>query len=140
MKQIEQRAYQLFEGQGRSDGHDLEGWFKVEQELLKRSGLDIREKDNTLHVRAELPGFQLEELEINLDPRHLTIKGSRKEESEKKDKRTYHSEKQARQVFRKLSLPATVVPEKAKATLKDGVLEIMAPKAEENKRIEIKAA
>lgn len=105
MKQIEQRAYQFFEGRGCTNGHDLEDWFKAEQELFKCSALDIREKDSALHVRAELPGFQPEELEINLEPRNLTIKGSRKKESEKKDERTYYSEKQATQVFRKLSLP-----------------------------------
>ena len=140
MKQIEQRAFQLFEWRGRGDGHDLEDWFAAEKEFLTQVPMEIDEKDNVLHISAELPGFQTEELEINLEPQRITIKGFQKKESQKKSEKTFYSEKRTKQVFRQVSLPLSVVPDKAEAILKDGVLEITAPKAEKAKPIEVKAA
>ncbi len=140
MKQIEQRAYQLFESRGSRPGHDLEDWFAAEKEFLKPVPLEIEEKADALHISAELPGFLPEELEINLEPQALTIKGFQKKEREKKGEKTYYSEKQTKQVLRQISLPLSVAPDKAKATLKDGVLEITAPKAEKAKPAAAKAA
>lgn len=62
MKQIHQRAYQLFEFRGRTDGHDLEDWFKAEMELLKPVPLEVSEKDDVVYIRADVPGFKEEEL------------------------------------------------------------------------------
>ena len=52
--QVRRHAYQLFEGRGRTDGHDLEDWFNAEMELLKPVLLEITEKDNVLLIHAEL--------------------------------------------------------------------------------------
>ena len=139
-KQIRQQAYQLFEWRGRTDGHDLEDWFKAEMELLKPVPLEISEKDNVLHIRTDVPGFKQEELKINLEPGVLTIKGEHREETEKKEEKTYRSERRAQQIFRRVDLPLNVVPDKATAKLENGVLELSAPKAEQAKKIEIKAA
>src|ERR1017187_10211236 len=37
-KQIQQRAYELYEQRGRTDGHDLEDWLKTEREIKGRLG------------------------------------------------------------------------------------------------------
>jgi HSP20 family molecular chaperone IbpA len=140
MKQIEQRAFQLFEWRGREDGHDLEDWVAAEKEFLTQVPLEIEEKDNVLHISADLPGFQPQELEINLEPQRLTIKAFQKKESQKEGEKTLYSEKQTKQVFRQVSLPLSVVPDKADAILKDGVLDITVPKAEKAKPIKVKAA
>ncbi len=140
MNQVRQRAYQLFESRGRGDGRDLEDWFKAEMELVKPVPLEITEKDNVLHVRADVPGFKEEELKVNLEGGVLTIKGEHREETEKKGEKTYHSERRARQIFRQFTLPLNVIADKATATLKDGVLELSLPKAEPAKTIAIKAA
>lgn len=140
INQVRQRAFQLFEGRGRGDGHDLDDWFKAEMELLKPVPLEITEKDNIVHIRADVPGFKENELEVNMDGGVLTIKGEHREESEKKDEKTYHSERRAQQIFRRVTLPVNVTADKVTATLKNGVLELSAPKAELAKKVEIKAA
>jgi len=140
MNQVRQRAYQIFEGRGRGEGRDLDDWFKAEMELLKPVPLEVTEKDNILHICADVPGFKEDELEVNLDAGVLTIKGEHREETEKKDEKTYHSERHAQQIFRRFSLPVNVISDKATASLKDGVLEISVPKAEPAKKVEIKAA
>ena len=34
--QIRQRAYELYEGRGRKDGHELEDWFRAEAEITQK--------------------------------------------------------------------------------------------------------
>lgn len=140
MNKLEKRAYELFEWRGREDGRDLEDWFKAESELFKPVPLQISEKEDRLIVRAEVPGFKADELEISLEPALLTIKGSQKREIEKKDKKELYSETREKEIFRRIPLPVNVLPDGAEATLKDGVLEIRVPKAVEAKKIQVAAA
>jgi HSP20 family protein len=137
---IEKRAYELFEGRGRQDGRDLDDWFRAEGELLQPVPLEIIEEEKQLKIRAEVPGFKAEELEINLEPSVLTIKGSLKKEAEKKEKGAVYSESHDKDIFRQVTLPVNVVPEEADANLKHGVLEINVPKTAEARKINITAA
>lgn len=137
---IEKRAYELFEGRGRENGGDLDDWFKAEGELFKPVPLDIKEQEKQLKIRAEVAGFNPEDLEINLEPSVLTIKGAQKKETEKEEKGTTYSETRTKEIFRRVTLPVNVLPDEAEANLKDGVLEISVPKAAETKKIRLVAA
>jgi HSP20 family protein len=72
-------------------------------------------------VRAELPGFTPENVEVNLAGNTLTITGERKTGSEEKGNMSQ------RRFSHTLTLPEAVEPEKVKATLRDGLLEIHMP-------------
>jgi Protein of unknown function (DUF2934) len=54
---IAQRAYEIFENDGRIPGHELDHWFRVEAELLHPIHVEIVESDDVLTVRAEVPGY-----------------------------------------------------------------------------------
>ena len=140
--QIEHRAYEIFEYNGRTLGRELEDWFCAETELLHPVHLDLSESPESFSVRAEVPGFSAKDLEVNLEPRRLTIAGKRETKEEHKTKKTIYSERCSDQILRVLDLPAEVDAEKTKATLKDGILELEIPKAASSKgiRIEPKAA
>ena len=145
IRSIEKRAYELFETRGRVPGHDWEDWFRAETELLKPVTVDITEEDGIVSIRAEVPGFKSDELEISLEPERLTIQGMHQSETEEMEEKTYVSESRSRQIFRTLQLPVSVVPEKAEAALKEGVLEIKAPrpaeaKPQEEKKMKLAAA
>lgn len=120
MKQIEERAFQLFEERGREDGHDLEDWFRAEQELLAPVPITIAEKNNELRIHAEVPGFTPKDISLNVEQNALTLQGDTETKTD--------TELERRQIYRRVALPADVIPEKAKATWKDGSLEIIAPK------------
>lgn len=140
MNRLEKRAYEFFEWRGREDGRDLEDWFKAESELFKPVPLEMSDKEDRLIIRAEVPGFKPDELEISLEAALLTIKGTQKHETEKKDKKELYSEIHEKEIFRRIALPVNVLPDDAEATLKDGVLEITMPKAVESKKIQVAAA
>src|SRR6185312_3626049 len=65
---ITRRAYEIFEGNGRMFGHDLEDWFKAEMDLLHPVHVNIAESGDRLEVNAEVPGFSEKEIEVGLEP------------------------------------------------------------------------
>jgi HSP20 family molecular chaperone IbpA len=140
MKRMEERAFRLFEERGREDGHDLDDWFRAEQELLAPVPITITEKNNELRIHAEVPGFTAEEIALNVEQNALTLQGEHTE-SKKVEGESNSTESERRQIYSRIVLPADVIPEKAKATWKDGALEIVVPKAvDKSTSIEIKAA
>ena len=137
---ITQRAYEIFEGNGRKFGHDLEDWFKAEMDLLHPVHVTLVESGENLRLKAEVPGFSESEMEVSVEPRRLTITGERETETTKQQNRgkTVYSEFCSNQILRIVDLPASVDAEKTTATLKNGVLQLTMPKAVKAKTIEIK--
>ena len=137
--QIARRAFEIFEHNGRHIGRDLENWFKAESELLHPVHLDVSESEKEVSVRAEVPGFAANELEISLEGTRLTIAGKRQSIKERKEKKTFYEEHCSDQLLRVVRLPAAVDAAKAEATLKDGMLELKLPKTAPAKKIAIEA-
>ena len=139
---IAKRAYELFQFNGFNDGHNLDDWFAAEHEFLKPVAVEVKDNKNEFIVRAEVPGFEAKDLEIDVDGSCLVIKGkheTRKEEKEKEGK-TIYTERTAEQIYRMIELPAPVLTDKAQAEIKNGVLELKLPKATTPKSIMITAA
>jgi HSP20 family protein len=94
---------------------------------------DIHETEDHLKIHLDLPGMTRENLDIQLtDNNTLTIRGERKFEEIEKAK--YHRvERFYGNFMRSFVLPSNVDADKIAATFKDGVLEIVLPKAESAK-------
>ena len=134
---IARRAFEIFQSNGRWRGHELEDWLRAKSELLHPVHLEMKESDDDLTVRAEVPGFNAKELEINVEPNKLTIVGKHEAQEERKKAKTIYSERCAKEILRVVDLPAEVDSSKASATLKDGILNIELPKAPRAKTIRI---
>ena len=137
--EIARRAFEIFEGNGRLIGRDLENWFRAETELLHPAHVDVSETDKELAVRAEVPGFAANELEVSVEGTKLTIAGKRETKEERKEKKTVYREHCSDELLRVIELPSSVDAAKAEATLKDGVLELKLPKTAPAKKIAIAA-
>jgi HSP20 family protein len=98
--------------------------------------IDIEETDGTVVVRAELPGVKKEDLDIEVTPDALILKAETKQEKEEKGKRYYRKERAWGMFQRMIPLPVEVKSNEAKASLKDGLLEITLPKAAAEKKPE----
>ena len=94
---------------------------------------DILETDDHLLINLDLPGMKQENLDIQLTGNNtLTIRGERK--FEEIDKAKYHRlERFYGNFTRSYVLPSNVETDKITASFKDGVLEIVLPKAESAK-------
>jgi len=134
---ISRRAYDIFERNGRVLGREWEDWFQAERELFHPVHVHVVESDNSLEVKAEVPGFSEKELEINVEPRRIIITGKRQAAKEEKKGKTVYSETCSDQLMRIIHLPAEVEAEKATATLKNGILELSMPKAAKARTIQI---
>jgi HSP20 family protein len=100
------------------------GWLRVEEYV----------DDGTLIVRAELPDIDPEkDVELSVANGVLHIRAQREEKTEKKEKDVYRSEFRYGSFVRDVALPAGVSGDDITASYKDGVLEIRAPMAKEEK-------
>ena len=99
--------------------------------------VDVIDKKDSILVKAELPGIDKKDVKISLSENTLTIRGERKEEKEIKKEDYYCCERAFGTYSRTIALPVEVDKTKAKATFKNGILEITLPKIEETKPKEI---
>ncbi len=104
--------------------------------------VDIFEKGDDLIIRAEIPGVDKDNVDISVRNNSLILRGERKREEEIKDDNSYRLERSYGKFVRSFSLPRTVDSSRISAKFKNGVLDIVLPKAEEAKpkKIEIATA
>ena len=92
--------------------------------------MNVTEDKNNYYVRAELPGFNGDDLDISVTGDTLSIAGERKIPPED-EKATYHRrEREAGRFSRIVTLPAQVDTGRVEAGCTDGVLQVTLPKAE----------
>jgi HSP20 family protein len=115
-----------------------ERWLKTEAAELTAPAVDVYEEKDDIVVKAELPGMEKDNIEVNLADHLLTIKGEKKKEEEVKEENYYRAERFHGTFLRTVELPKDVHGEKVKAAFKNGVLEVRLPKTEEAKRKEVK--
>ena len=102
--------------------------------------LDISETPEDLVVRASLPGFNKDDLTVEVHDGMLTINAKQDETVEEKDERFYRRERRVGSVSRTIALPTAVAEDNATAELDNGVLTLRLPKLRKDspKRIAVK--
>jgi HSP20 family protein len=137
---IAKRAFELFSDRGGTLGLELDDWFRAERELVSLPPIEIAETDKYVEVRVALPGFKSEEVEVFVEPRSVTIKGERKEETHTENKTVKYSDFRSGEVFRQFQLPSKTNPDEASAILREGILSLVLPKTgTSEKKIELNA-
>jgi HSP20 family protein len=112
------------------------------QERGPQVEVDLRETDEEVLVRAEVPGIQPDELEVQVHGDVLTIAGEKKDDRETEEGGWRVTERRFGSVRRQLRLPADVDASKVTAEAKNGVLTLHLPKtqAAQPRKIEVKSA
>jgi HSP20 family protein len=103
--------------------------------------IDMEQQGEELLISAELPGLSREQVQIEATEEGIAISGERREQREEGGReRDYHfSERSYGSFYRSIPLPEGAQVEQAKATMRDGVLEIRVPfkQRQQTRRIEI---
>jgi HSP20 family protein len=99
---------------------------------------DISETDQEILVKAELPGVDPKEIEVNITGSTLTIKGEKREEREEKTENMHRVERSFGHFSRSITLPCEVKEDSIEASFKNGVLNLKLPKTESSKKKSIK--
>ena len=97
---------------------------------LKQPRVDVLDLGDALQVVADMPGVRKEDIEINLTPERVEISAESSTETERKEEEYAYRERGYASYRRVLDLPADVLPDKAEASFKNGVLEVTLQKKE----------
>ncbi len=100
--------------------------------------LDITTTPDELLVKASLPGWQPEDVEITLTGSTLTISGEMREEARREEESWILNEIRRASFSRTLELPEGLLGDRASATYEHGILTLHIPKAEEVKPKQIR--
>jgi len=103
-----------------------------------KPAVEMYETNDEVVVRAEMPNVDPSNVDVTVANDALTIKGTVRQEEEKKDRAYFRRELRYGYYVRTLPLPAEVTGADAKATYKDGVLEVKIPKSERAKPTSVK--
>lgn len=113
-------------------------WSLPRFEDFGRRGLDLEDRDDEVVVRAEVPGFEANDLDVQVSGQLLTVKAEKKQD--KKGKNGF-DERSHRMFQQTVQLPLGTRLDQAEAKYHNGVLELHVPKEEASrpKKIEVKA-
>lgn len=96
--------------------------------------VDVVDRENEIIVRAELPGVDKKDIEVSTSDNTVTIRGTIRKEEKDEEGEYCCSEIYSGSISRTVGLPGEVDASGAKATYKDGVLEMVLPKREASVR------
>lgn len=103
--------------------------------------LEVREDDAGYRVKVDLAGMKREDVQVEVRDKTLLLSGERRDEREEKDAGRVYSERSYGRFERTIPLDQAVAADKVEAVFRDGVLDIVLPKAEPTpggRRIDIK--
>ena len=124
---------------GRSFGRpNWPGMPRISEGIETSPSVDIYEKGDDIIVKSDMPGMTKEDIEVNLTDDTITLSGERRKEEKIEEKNCYRLERSYGSFKRTFSLPSEVQSDKAKASFKDGVLEVKIPRSELAKQKEKK--
>ncbi len=131
VQQMRRQLEQLFENAGATNRGMGAGVFPP---------VNLAEDKNNYFVRAELPGLEANELDIQVSANNLAISGERKIAAEE-GARYHRREREAGTFSRMIGLPGDVDTDKVDAKLENGILTVVIPKAEaaKPKQISVKS-
>lgn len=111
-------------------------WGPSEREL--RWDMDVQDTDDAVLVRAEAPGFEPGDFDLEVNNDQLVMRATHRTQTEEKDRGFREWSRQ--EFYRSVPLPAGVDADKVEASYRNGVLNIRMPKSEQSKakRIEVK--
>jgi HSP20 family protein len=109
----------------RSSGTEVQTWAPQ---------VEVFHRNNELVIRADLPGLTKDDVKVDINDDNLIIQGERKREHEEEREGVFRSERSYGSFYRAIPLPEGAMADQAKATFKNGVIEISMPAPPEQVR------
>ncbi|MEW6037029.1 MAG: Hsp20/alpha crystallin family protein [Pseudomonadota bacterium] len=112
--------------------------FRTGLTSVRAPKVDVVDRQDEVVVKAELPGVTKDNLEVTLSEDIFTLRASSQAETKEEKGQYFYREMSRGEFSRSLRLPCAVDADKAKASFKDGILEVVIPKAAGSKRQSVK--
>ena len=114
---------------GRTKGRELENWFEAEAQLFERTPIEMKQSPEAVTVIADVHDFAPKDLEVDLEPRRVTIIGRHHTQGGRKSDGGVYAEKRSARLLRSLQLPAEIDMQRATVRIEHGFLELDMKKA-----------
>ena len=137
-RELEHRLDNVFsDNWGFPSRWELPDWSRLYKIKLAAPRIDIVDRDDDILVRADVPGYDKEGLEVSFTDNTITIRGSASG-AKKEEKGDYYRNETMKSAFtRTVYLPSDVDGSRASSTCTDGVLEVAVPKLEKARRLKV---
>jgi HSP20 family protein len=135
LDRIRMRAFQMFSERGFGDGHALDDWIAAEREICWPAG-ELVEQDKNYVLSITLPGFDAADISVTATPSEVIVHAKAKTEckgeegAKKGEEKVCWSEFRSNDVYRRVELAKDIEVQSVSASLKNGILKIVATKAE----------
>jgi len=143
LEQVRREAFALFEGRGYGDGRALDDWLAAEK-LIFGPDTETIETDEQYEIRVPLEGFKPADVRVTVAPHEVIVKAATTVEDAETASPEMADVRRSRiastDVYRRVELPSDIVVESVSATLKRGVLKVVAPKAGPSSPVEVPVA
>ena len=104
-------------------------WISLEAVVpVREATVDLVDEGNKFVVHAEMPGVSKDKIDVALTTDGIEISAETDVEKEDKEKNFVVRERVYSHIYKQLSFPEEVIPEKAESTFRDGLLEVSIPK------------
>jgi HSP20 family molecular chaperone IbpA len=133
------RAYELYEHRGFAHGHDAADWLQAESEILLNVPVGINETETQLAIKAHVPGFNENDLEVRIAPRSVCISGKRQEVPEQMGEKPAWMGPRPNRIFCVLDLLSEIDPATVDASVGGGMLEVKFLKVGLRKLVQVRA-
>jgi HSP20 family molecular chaperone IbpA len=132
IERVRARAYELAEQRGFAAGKALDDWLAAEREICG-SAVELTEDKADYVLNVPLPGFEPGEIAVTATPHEVLVRAARQIERAVPEAleqgEVLWSTYRAAETLRRVALAEEVDLAKISATLVNGVLKIVAPKA-----------
>lgn len=92
---------------------------------------DVIDRRTELVVRADLPGVDQKDIEVTVDEDSLTLRGEIQSAAEEEEGNYYRRERAYGSFTRVIPLSVRIKPDEARASFRNGLLEVVLPKADQ---------
>ncbi len=100
----------------------------LDEAWTREPALDLEDYGDHYKVVVELPGLNKDQIEVKVDKNSLEIRAEKKTQQEQKEKNFFNREQSYSTYQRTLNFPAEILSDKVESRMKNGILEITAPK------------
>ncbi len=119
-----------------SDEGQGEEW--MEEQYEGQLSVDVFQTTNDIVIKSTIAGVKPEDIDISIQNDMITVRGQRQKEEKVKEEDYFYQECYWGGFSRSIILPVEVRTDKIDATLKDGVLTVVLPKARKSKAVTVR--
>ncbi|MBD2773359.1 Hsp20/alpha crystallin family protein [Iningainema tapete] len=110
----------------------------IESSVARVPAAEIKETENAIHLKIELPGMEAKDLDIQVTENAVAISGERKSENKTEENGVFKSEFHYGKFQRVIPLPTRIQNTNVAAEYKNGILNLTLPKTEQEKNKVVK--